>query len=47
MPDLQFAYPHRDVDDPACLVLPGVRPIRDELERRVRRLLEQLDIPAG
>jgi len=33
--------------DPAGLGLPAVRPIRDDLERRVRALLDQLGIPAG
>jgi protein-tyrosine-phosphatase len=34
------------VDDPAGLDLEGVRPIRDEVERRVRKLLDRLDVPA-
>jgi arsenate reductase (thioredoxin) len=33
------------VDDPGRLDLEGIRPIRDEIERRVRELLEQLGIP--
>jgi arsenate reductase (thioredoxin) len=33
------------LDDPAGLDLPAVRPIRDEIERRVRRLLDQLGVP--
>ena len=37
-------YEDWDVDDPAGLDLEGVRPIRDELERRVRRLLDQLQV---
>jgi arsenate reductase len=32
-------------DDPAGLDVDGVRPIRDEIERRVRRLLDQLGVP--
>jgi protein-tyrosine-phosphatase len=39
-------YENWEVEDPAGQDLPAVRPIRDELERRVRRLLDQLDIPA-
>jgi protein-tyrosine-phosphatase len=35
------------LDDPAGLDLDGVRPIRDEIERRVRHLLAELDIPTG
>ncbi len=35
-----------DLDDPAGLDLADVRPIRDELERRVRNLLDQLHIGA-
>jgi arsenate reductase len=31
-------------DDPAGLTVDAVRPIRDQIERRVRQLLEQLDI---
>ena len=34
------------LDDPAGLDLDGVRPIRDEIERRVRRLLVELEVPA-
>ena len=34
------------LDDPAGLDLPGVRPVRDEIERRVRTLLDELDVPA-
>lgn len=34
------------VDDPAGLDLADVRPIRDEIERRVRRLLGELNVPA-
>ena len=35
-----------DLDDPAGLDLPAVRPIRDDIERRVRDLVDQLGIPA-
>jgi arsenate reductase len=35
------------LDDPAGRSLGEVRPIRDEIERRVRRLLDELDIPAA
>jgi hypothetical protein len=35
-----------DLEDPAGLDLPAVRPIRDDLERRVRALLDELGIPA-
>ncbi len=34
------------LDDPAGLDVDDVRPIRDEIERRVRRLLAELDVPA-
>ncbi|GAA2351540.1 arsenate reductase ArsC [Dactylosporangium salmoneum] len=40
-------YENWDVDDPAGLDVTTVRPIRDELERRVRMLLAQLEIPAN
>ncbi len=33
------------LDDPAGLDVIAVRPIRDEIERRVRALLESLDVP--
>jgi len=33
--------------DPAGMSVAGVRPVRDEIERRVRRLLEQLGVPAA
>jgi arsenate reductase (thioredoxin) len=39
-------YEDWDLDDPAGLTPADVRPIRDELERRVRRLLDQLHVPA-
>ena len=35
------------LDDPAGLDTTDVRPIRDEIEQRVRRLLDQMEIPAG
>ena len=34
------------LDDPAGLDVDDVRPIRDEIERRVRRLLAELEVPA-
>ncbi|MFF5122081.1 arsenate reductase ArsC [Dactylosporangium aurantiacum] len=40
-------YENWDVEDPAGLDVTTVRPIRDELERRVRTLLDQLAIPAN
>ncbi len=40
-------YENWDLDDPAGLDLPAVRPIRDDLERRVRALLDQLGVPAS
>ena len=33
------------LDDPAGLDVAAVRPIRDEIERRVRALLEEMDVP--
>ena len=33
------------LDDPAGWDVPGVRPVRDEIERRVRNLLEELALP--
>ena len=35
------------LDDPAGWDVPGVRPVRDEIERRVRNLLDELQLPAG
>ena len=35
------------LDDPAGLDVDDVRPIRDQIERRVRGLLAQLEVPAG
>ncbi|MFI7609504.1 arsenate reductase ArsC [Micromonospora sp. NPDC049366] len=40
-------YENWDLDDPAGLDLSGVRSIRDEIERRVRRLLEELRFPTS
>jgi len=34
------------VDDPAGLDLPAVRPIRDDIERRVQHLLDDIHVPA-
>jgi arsenate reductase len=39
-------YENWEVDDPAGLTREQARPIRDDLERRVRDLLDQLAIPA-
>jgi hypothetical protein len=39
-------YTNWDLDDPAGLDLPAVRPIRDDLEHRVRTLLDELGVPA-
>ncbi|TDC37159.1 arsenate reductase ArsC [Micromonospora sp. 15K316] len=39
-------YENWDIDDPAGLNVADVRPIRDEIERRVRRLLNDLHLPA-
>jgi protein-tyrosine-phosphatase len=38
-------YENWDLDDPAGRTVEDVRPIRDEVERRVRHLLDQLHIP--
>jgi arsenate reductase len=40
-------YEDWDLPDPAGLPVADVRPIRDDLERRVRTLLEQLHIVAA
>nr|WP_221383114.1 arsenate reductase ArsC [Actinoplanes polyasparticus] len=40
-------YENWDLDDPAGLDVDAVRPIRDDLERRVRTLIDQLEIPAA
>jgi protein-tyrosine-phosphatase len=34
------------LEDPAGLDVEAVRPIRDEIERRVRHLLDELGVPA-
>lgn len=39
-------YTNWELDDPAGLDLAAVRPIRDDLERRVRALLDELGVPA-
>jgi arsenate reductase len=39
-------YENWDLDDPAGLALEHVRPIRDDLERRVRQLLDQIGVTA-
>jgi arsenate reductase (thioredoxin) len=38
-------YENWDLDDPAGKTVEQVRPIRDEIERRVRHLLNQLEVP--
>jgi protein-tyrosine-phosphatase len=38
-------YEEWDLDDPAGMGAEAVRPIRDEIERRVRRLLSDLEVP--
>jgi arsenate reductase (thioredoxin) len=40
-------YEDWDVADPAGRTVADVRPIRDEVERRVRALLDHLDVPAA
>jgi arsenate reductase len=35
------------LDDPAGKDVAAVRPVRDEIERRIRRLLDQLGVPDG
>ncbi|WP_109509005.1 arsenate reductase ArsC [Nocardioides speluncae] len=35
------------LDDPAGQGVEAVRPIRDDIEQRVRRLLGELDVPVG
>jgi arsenate reductase (thioredoxin) len=40
-------YENWELDDPAGQDVDAVRPIRDEIERRVRRLLDELQTPAG
>ena len=39
-------YENWVLDDPAGLDVDDVRPIRDEIERRVRRLLAELEVSA-
>jgi arsenate reductase (thioredoxin) len=39
-------YEEWTLDDPSGLAVEDVRPIRDEIERRVRRLLDDLRVPA-
>jgi arsenate reductase (thioredoxin) len=39
-------YEDRVLDDSAGLALDDARPIRAEIERRVRRLLAQIEVPA-
>ncbi len=38
-------YEEWTLDDPAGQGIDAVRPIRDEIERRVRHLLNELDVP--
>jgi arsenate reductase (thioredoxin) len=40
-------YENWDLDDPAGLTVDAVRPIRDDIERRVRVLLDQLNVTAA
>jgi arsenate reductase len=40
-------YENWDLDDPAGKTIEEVRPVRDEIARRVRRLLGQLDVPVA
>jgi arsenate reductase len=40
-------YEDWELDDPAGQPVEAVRPIRDEIERRVRALLAKLNVPAG
>jgi protein-tyrosine-phosphatase len=40
-------YLEWELDEPHGQGLEAVRPIRDEIERRVRKLLDELGIPAG
>jgi protein-tyrosine-phosphatase len=40
-------YEDWELDDPAGLPIEKVRPIRDEIGRRVRELLEGLDVPVS
>jgi len=38
-------YENWELDDPAGRSVDDVRPIRDDIEERVRRLLAELDVP--
>ncbi len=38
-------YENWELDDPAGKTIEEIRPIRDEIERRVRHQLDQLDVP--
>ena len=38
-------YEDWELDDPAGQHVDAVRPIRDEIEQRVRKLLTELDVP--
>lgn len=40
-------YEDWELEDPAGLDLAAVRPIRDEIERRVLRLLDHLEVPVA
>jgi protein-tyrosine-phosphatase len=40
-------YEDRTLDDPAGKTIEEIRPIRDEIERRIRHLLDELDTPAS
>ncbi|WP_326549666.1 arsenate reductase ArsC [Micromonospora sp. NBC_01813] len=40
-------YENWELDDPAGQDVDAVRPIRDEIERRVRQLLDEIQTPAG
>ncbi|QYJ05708.1 arsenate reductase ArsC [Nocardioides panacisoli] len=40
-------YQDWQLDDPAGMDVAGVRPVRDEIERRVLALLEELGVPAA
>jgi hypothetical protein len=37
----------RRLDDPAGLGVDAVRPIRDAIEQRIRRLLDEINVPAS
>ena len=40
-------YEDWELDDPAGLAIDAVRPIRDEIQQRVRELLDQITAPSG